>query len=77
MVEVFQTNVTTFYQATLLIQQIERQCRGTSVTFDLGDCDRILRVECSAAGCDVGVVKEILQNHGFEIKDLNDTDERV
>ena len=45
MLEIFKTNVTESHQAELLIGQIQASFIHCEVTFDLDDCDRILRVK--------------------------------
>ncbi len=45
MVEVFKTNVTNPQQADELTGLLRNLLPGSSVNFDLEDCDRILRIE--------------------------------
>ena len=47
MVEVFKTNVTTRDHANMLICHIRATFGNYKATFDLEDCDKILRVESS------------------------------
>jgi hypothetical protein len=46
MVEVFKTNVNDPQQARMLLDRIRREFTGYEASFDLEDCDKILRVEC-------------------------------
>ena len=44
-VEVFQTNVSSPSLATTIIRALQTRFAGLKATFDLDDCDRVLRVE--------------------------------
>jgi hypothetical protein len=44
-VEVFQTNVRSPQLATTIIQALQNRFIGLKATFDLEDCDRVLRVQ--------------------------------
>ncbi|WP_337044128.1 hypothetical protein [Emticicia sp. 17c] len=45
MVEVFKTNIQERNQAVLLFEKLRQQFPLLKISFDLDDCDRILRVE--------------------------------
>jgi len=45
MVEVFKTNVVHHEDASVLISKLAALFPGSKVTFDLEDCDNILRIE--------------------------------
>lgn len=60
MVEVFKTNVQHTYTAATIVQHIEEMYAGAKASFDLEDCDRILRVE-STAGFDVQQLITLLE----------------
>ena len=45
MVEVFKTNVAEAEQATELVSLLQQHFPSGRVTFDLEDCDRVLRIE--------------------------------
>lgn len=45
MVEVFKTNVQEVATSTMLIQKLLEQFQVDKISFDLEDCDRVLRVE--------------------------------
>lgn len=64
MVEVFKTNVQENKQAVDLIDQLCFYFPDYKASFDLDDCDKILRVE----GSEVEIEKIIstMANHGFE-----------
>jgi len=64
MVEVFKTNVHCAEAAAKMLELLRLHCSDCQVSFDLEDCDRVLRV----AG-DRVVATEVmllLQQHGFE-----------
>lgn len=72
MVEVFRTNVTEKEQAELLIDKIQRAFADHKANFDLGDCDRILRVISSGGIVRSDFVIRILSDHGFLAEVLPD-----
>lgn len=45
MVEVFKTNVTAAIEAAKLVALLQGYFPGSKISFDLEDCDRVLRVE--------------------------------
>lgn len=45
MVEVFKTNISNLAQAKQVIKLLQQQFPLAQITFDLDDCDRILRME--------------------------------
>lgn len=71
MVEVFKTDVRDPGQAGVLTEQIRKTFTGYEATFDLEDCDRILRVK-SPAGVDVPVVIRVLSDLGCRAEVLPD-----
>lgn len=62
-IEVFKTNVTREYQASIIVANLMQRFPGCRINFDLDDCDRILRIE----GPDFCATKVIalLQQKGF------------
>ncbi len=46
-VEVFKTNVSTRKYADILLNRIHKTFTGYNANFDLEDCDKILRIQCS------------------------------
>ena len=64
MVEVFKTNVHCTEAAAQMLELLRLHCLHCQVSFDLEDCDRVLRV----AGDRVVAAEVIflLQQHGFE-----------
>ena len=69
MVEVFNTNVQDDRQAAMLLQLLAHLFPNYRITFDLEDCDNILRI----AGDDICPKKTIalLYSNGFKCEVLN------
>lgn len=63
MVEVFKTNITDLKTAKALIRQLQRQLPGAKLSFDLEDCDRILRV--ISDDCPVNVTERFMNSKGY------------
>lgn len=72
MVEVFKTDVCDRRYAELLIEEIRALFAGYSASFDLDDCDRILRVICAGGQVDAVRVIRLLQRFGFSAEVLAD-----
>lgn len=62
MVEVFKTNVATVELANGLIQQLLQHWPEAIITFDLEDCDKVLRFE--ARDFDPGLICSLLHDAG-------------
>lgn len=63
MIEVFRTNVSTAQQANELICLLRNFLPGSTISFDLEDCDRVLRIDSEIMDADS--VTSILTNRGF------------
>ncbi len=63
MVEVYKTNVSNSEAACVILHQIQTKIKGVKATFDLSDCDRILRVEHTEF--DVNLISRIVSEMGF------------
>lgn len=72
MVEVFKTNVKDSYQATSLTDQIHQIFWGYVASFDLEDCDKILRIQSATGLVKASDIILILQNSGFNAEVLPD-----
>jgi hypothetical protein len=72
MVEVFKTNVTSHRQAAELLELIHQNFRGHKATFDLEDCDRILRIKTLSITVDTSSLISFLQTAGCEAQVLPD-----
>jgi hypothetical protein len=66
MVEVFKTNVRKLNTAKELMEKLLLHFPDTKINFDLGDCDKILRVE----GDHVPSAKiiEFLHSYGYQLE---------
>lgn len=64
MVEVFKTNVAGSDQSDILALRLLAHFPMSKITFDLEDCDRILRID--GAGISTIKVKEVMNLHGYE-----------
>lgn len=64
MVEVFKTNVFEPSVANSLLQLLAHQFPGSRISFDLEDCDKVLRVEGDNICADI--VMQSIQDEGFE-----------
>jgi hypothetical protein len=54
-VEVFRTSVATPAQAAPLIAQLQALLPGCRITFDLDDCDKVLRIAGPVVGTPVAI----------------------
>jgi hypothetical protein len=72
MVEVFKTNVEQNRHANVLVCLIHKLFRGYAASFDLQDCDKILRVECSTESVNSALLINLLVSFGFEAEVLSD-----
>ena len=72
MVEIFKTNVESQDQANLLIEQINRIFTGYQASFDLEDCDRILRISSTEGTVQSECLIRLLHDFGFWAEILAD-----
>lgn len=70
MIEVFKTNVQEECKADLLVQMLLEHFPGGSISFDLEDCDRVLRIKHNSII--THQVSHILQQQGYHCEVLND-----
>ncbi|MGV3642431.1 MAG: hypothetical protein ACO1NZ_18045 [Adhaeribacter sp.] len=71
-VEVFKTNVSDAEQASRLLLQLHHAFPAYKATFDLDDCDRILRVASKAGLISSFALIGFLKNLGCEAQVLPD-----
>ncbi|SEI99432.1 hypothetical protein SAMN05216327_105168 [Dyadobacter sp. SG02] len=72
MVEVFKTDVEKQSQARLLVDLICLAFTGYQASFDLEDCDKVLRISCESAGiCNASVIG-LLESFGYAAAVLQD-----
>lgn len=72
MVEVFKTNVTSPLAACLVRAHIMQSCPEYQVTFDLEDCDRILRIVTHQEKVNPELVCGLVASMGFSATPLED-----
>ena len=72
MVEVFKTDVKYRDHANMLIGEIHKTFVDYKVNFDLEDCDKILRVECTRGVIQSSFLVNLLKNFGFNAEVLPD-----
>jgi hypothetical protein len=77
MVEVFKTDVHDLQQANILVEQIHKYFSEYSANFDLEDCDKILRVECTTGLIQASCVIDLLQEFGCKAEVLPDDPQPV
>lgn len=71
MIEVFKTNINCPDKAKQLVEAIHGTFKNYRVNFDLEDCDRILRVECSNGNITTAFIYW-LNNNGCAAEILSD-----
>ncbi|HZX73390.1 MAG TPA: hypothetical protein VFE57_03155 [Cyclobacteriaceae bacterium] len=72
MVEVFKTNVHDEQHARLIIEEIHRSFMNYKATFDLEDCDRILRIQCDYGLVEAPLLVTLIDNLGYKAEVLED-----
>ena len=71
MVEVFKTNISTKKKAKQVTIFLKELFPVAKITFDLEDCDNILRIETVDASIDDKLVIELLNQNGFYTEALS------
>lgn len=72
MVEVFKTNVTSEREALKLVNKIHDAFDGYTATFDLEDCDKVLRVTYTNGPVDSVALVAMLAHFGFQAEIMAD-----
>jgi hypothetical protein len=72
MIEVFKTNVNCRSDANKLIEQIHARYTDCKATFDLEDCDKILRVKRTVGIVHSAGVIHLVKINGFNAEVLQD-----
>ncbi len=67
---VYKTNVGDRSQAETIIKKLHRHFPGSDISFDLEDCDRVLRVANHIEEIDETKIRSILELSGFEIENM-------
>jgi hypothetical protein len=73
MVEVFKTNVTDRSKAIRLVAEIQKKFRRYRATFDLDDCDHILRIQSSGKNIEPAPLLALLKKMKVEAEVLPDS----
>ncbi|WPU91022.1 hypothetical protein SNE25_17015 [Mucilaginibacter sabulilitoris] len=71
-VEVFKTNVSTRRYANVLLNQIHKTFTKYHANFDLDDCDKILRIQCSTGAIRSRALIMFLKDFGCNAEILPD-----
>jgi hypothetical protein len=69
-IEIFKTNIRGARDAIMLADLLHEYIPGSRVSFDLEDCDRIMRIKNCRVAPDK--VNSLLQLHGFSCEVLED-----
>ncbi|HEX5172350.1 MAG TPA: hypothetical protein VFW11_24410 [Cyclobacteriaceae bacterium] len=75
MVEVFKTNVNEMAEAASLTHCIHKIFPDYQATFDLEDCDKILRVQCESRNVSPASLISLLSAFGFHAEILQEDDQ--
>lgn len=67
---VFKTDVSDRPTADAIIKAIRERLPGSTPSFDLDDCDRVLRVESREYGINKPEIEQILNGYGHELEVL-------
>lgn len=68
-IEVYKTNVNEPRSAKAILEEIRKMHPNCDPSFDLEDCDNVLRIE-DTSGVDNTKIRKIIQNHGFSLDSL-------
>jgi hypothetical protein len=74
MIEVFKTNVADKHQAKMLVASIQETFADHKANFDLDDCDKILRVQCTNGDLCPSTIIHLLARLGFYAEVLPDNE---
>lgn len=69
-VKVYKTNLDNRETAKSILEEIRKTQPGSDPSFDLEDCDNVLRVENSITDVNESGLNEILKNHGYNMEVL-------
>lgn len=72
MVEVFRTNISDPMHAQVALGQIHSRFSNYCANFDLEDCDKILRIECTNEHVEAAKVIDLIWSLGHEAEILPD-----
>lgn len=69
-IKVYKTNITEYKAAESISQDINNRLVNYEISFDLEDCDNVLRVENLNGPVVEAVLKLILESYGYNIEPL-------
>lgn len=69
MIGIFKTNVQEVAQSKMIMERLLEQFPNSTITFDLEDCDKILRIH-GASISNTSII-ELLHHHGFHCEVLD------
>lgn len=72
MIEVYSTNITKKKHGKPVLKVLCEKFPAYMISLDLNDCDKILRVENPQGTVDNETVKNLVNNLGFDIAELED-----
>jgi len=67
-VEIFKTNVSDAFEANIVIRELRGHFPLCKITFDLDDCDRILRIEGREFDINITAILEIVKAYHYDIE---------
>lgn len=76
-IKVFKTNVDEHSQARSILEAIRKKNPGSDPSFDLEDCDKVLRVENPDTEINEDNIRKIFQDYGYKIERLSLTDKKI
>lgn len=68
-IEVYKTDVEDLTSAQNILDEILRIHPDSDASFDIEDCDKVLRVE-NSAGVDTAGIRKVLDRYGFQMENL-------
>lgn len=69
-IKVYKTNVTKPSQAKAILDKIRLNVPGSDPSFDLDDCDKVLRVETQKEPVNDLEIRGLIKASGFQIEEL-------
>ena len=67
---VYKTNVIDALEAEKILEAIRNQFPGCDSSFDLEDCDKVLRVEDTNKEINEPDIKSILEKYGYQLESM-------
>lgn len=67
---VYKTNVESPAKAKLILEAIYGLLPGSDPSFDLEDCDKVLRVESFYHGINESKIRAVLKKYGYQMESM-------